>query len=400
MKIIDVIIIGAGASGLMTALKALENGKKVVVLEGNSKIGKKLLATGNGRCNLTNENMELKYFHGETNCLETILQKYNTAVIKDEFQKLGILTVSDDEGRVYPKSLQASVVVENICDAIKERNGQIITDFVVSKIQNQKSLFTVFSEDGKSYTAKNLVISVGSKASPKHSCKAENLELIKSLGHSVEESFPVLTKFDCKDKILKSLSGVRAKCKASLENIYSEVGEMIFSDKTLSGICLFNLSNYANECFKKREKLKITFDFVPDMSEKELVSQLKTIIKFRPNMKSESLLSGIINSKLAIACMRKLGISKNVSLLSEKEIMSIVSLIKNFSFEVTRHNNWDNAQVSSGGVRLSEVNADTLESKFCKSLYFTGEVLNIHGDCGGYNLHWAWVSGIIVGERV
>lgn len=404
MKKYDIAILGAGASGLMAALEASGSGKTIALIEGNSKIGKKLLATGNGRCNIANKNVNIENFHGDSELIKELLKSYPFEKIVSKFEEIGIFTFADTEGRLYPKSLQAAAVLKALSDSLAEKSVDLITDFKVVSVRKNTDGFIIKSENGLDFICTKLIIACGGKASPKHSGNADAYEIVRQLGHTVTKLMPALTKFNCDDKFIKNLSGVKAKCNASLlvgkETVYSENGEMIFSDKTLSGICLFNLSVHANRYFSKGEKVKINFDFMPTETEKSIHEKLIKIIKNRPLMNSGDILNGLINMKLGFAIVKKCGIDTlaPVKSLKDFQIKKLISTLKSFTFEVSEHKNWDNAQVTDGGIPLKEVNIETMQSKICPSLYFAGEILNIHGDCGGYNLYWAWVSGMIAGE--
>lgn len=405
MKKYDIAIIGAGASGLMAALKASNSNKSVVVVEGNTKQGKKLLTTGNGRCNIANKNIDISHFHGDSDEISELLKLYPWQKIAEEFEKIGIFFVADNEGRLYPKSLQATSVLKALSDSLAEKAVNLITDFKLETAVKQKNLFILTAENGLSFSCEKLILACGGMASPKHSGNTFGYEIAKQLGHSVTKLMPTLTKFSCEDKFIKPLSGVKAKCKASLmhqnKEVYSEVGEMIFGDKTLSGICLFNLSIHANKYFAKGENLKIKFDFMPKDSEDLICENVYKIIKNRPLMQCGDILNGFLNSKLGFSLVKKSGIDPmlEIKFLSEKQVLKIVHMIKSFSLEVSFHKKWETAQVTDGGIPLKEIDVSTMQSKICPSLYFAGEILNIHGDCGGYNLYWAWLCGMIAGEN-
>lgn len=406
MKIYDVVIIGAGASGLMTAIKLSEGNKSVAVLDGNSKAGKKLLATGNGRCNLCNMNLSVQNFHGDNKYIKSVIEKYPADKIVEEFHKIGIFTMTDSEGRVYPKSLQALAVLKAMTDTLSERKVDIITDFDVENVVKKENKFTAFSADGKKIISKKLVISTGSYASPRLSSKADCYKIAEKLGHSRTKINPVLTRFLTDDKFIKGLSGVRAKCMAKLiadgKEVYSESGEMIFSDKAMSGICLLNLSVHAEKMLNQGKKISISFDYMEDKSEQEIMQILEFIIKNRPNMKCTELLNSVVNMKLGFSIMKKSvsDLSRNINTLNKKDLEKICKNIKNIAINVKSLDDFKDAQVCAGGIPLCEIDINTMQSKICKSLYFTGEILNIHGDCGGYNLYFAWTTGIIAGKGI
>ena len=397
-KYYDVGIIGAGASGMFTALKLSQKGLKVLVLEGNAKPCKKLLATGNGKCNLCNTNINLSNFHGDTNEISILINKFKSENITKEFEALGIFTFEDSEGRIYPKSLQASSVARAICDCASENKCEIICDFTVTKIQKDKDLFTIYS-DNKAIICKSLVVATGSPATPKLSCKSEINSIIKNFGHKFIDFTPSLTAFMINDKMLKNLAGVRSKARVSIlknnKTIYSENGEIIFSDKSISGICIFNLSSR----YEKKQVLHI--DLLPEKTDLELYEILVKTCKNRPKMSSADVLNGLLNMKLGLELIKKIGIDfKNTANnISDIQLKKLAYLTKNLKFEIDNIASLENAQVAKGGVPLAEIDMNTMQSKIVPHLYFTGEILNINGDCGGYNLYFAWATAIALSEN-
>ncbi|MFI3206387.1 MAG: aminoacetone oxidase family FAD-binding enzyme, partial [Clostridia bacterium] len=345
MKKFDFAIIGAGASGLMAAVKLSEKGKKVAVLDGNAKIGKKLLATGNGKCNLCNRNIQRDFFHGDVDLIENILKENSCSNIEHEFHKIGIMTTADEQGRVYPKSFQAQAVVKAFSDVLLENNVEVFLNFKAVNAKKENGFFTVFSENSQKIICKNLIIASGSKASSKHGCGDEIFEIIKSFGHSLTELSPALVSFKISDKFLKNLSGVRSKVTAKLicenKEIYGESGEIIFSEKGISGICIFNLSSY----IKRGKKHKLLIDLMPEMDENKVFSDILSITKNRPSMRVSELLNGIINMKLGFSIVRKIGlnIDKTADTLSKNDIQNISKTLKNLSFNIEDLGDFDSA---------------------------------------------------------
>ncbi len=398
----DVVIIGAGASGLMCAVELLNFTNSVVILEANSKAGKKLLATGNGKCNLGNVNIETQSFHGNTKSLHKIIKNYPMELIVEKFHNLGVQTEADNFGRIYPISYQAATVQKSLCDMIKENNVDIIFNCNVINIIKSKSTFTVQSAD-LSITCKNLVIACGGKASPKLSYHEGFYEVIKSLGHSLTPLSPVLNQLKSDDKVLKSLFGVRQKCKATLLSggklVHSENGEVMFSEKGISGICIFNLSAFLPKL--KAVKTVVELDFLEKLSHEQIKSFLTKLATTRPKMRSGDILNGLINMKLGYAIVKSCGINPDITIraLKSQDISKLVSSLKKFSINVKQSDDWTHAQITDGGVPMNEVD-DGFQSIICPSLYFVGEILNVHGRCGGYNLYWAWASAISAADTI
>ena len=405
----EVIIIGAGASGLAAAVSAAKN-KKLALVEGSKKLGKKLLATGNGRCNITNENLSLDKYHGDVKELAPYFKEMPLSTVISFFNNIGIITKADEEGRVYPINYQAQAVCDALERAAVNNNCDIYTEFTAVSVTKHKGVFSVKSADGKSLTAEKVIIASGGAAAPKLSCKNDSYSIIKSLNHSVTKLTPSLVQFTSKDKFLFNLQGVRAKANSALyigdRKIREEKGEVQFNDKALSGICVMQLSSdistYLNSDLSFKEKAFLELDLMPDYNFADLLLILKNIIKSVEKLQINDLLSGILNLKLGKEILKslKLDLSASAKSLKEQDLKRVVSNIKAFRINLWGVKGFDDAQVTSGGVPLSEINLSTMESKRVKGLYFTGEVLNIHGDCGGYNLHFAFSTGIKAGKNI
>ncbi|MFI3326171.1 MAG: aminoacetone oxidase family FAD-binding enzyme [Clostridia bacterium] len=398
----DVIVVGAGASGLVAAIHSADN-KKVLLVEANAKIGKKLLATGNGKCNLSNKNIDISHYYGDNSQTKGILQNFPCEKICDFFEEIGIKTFADVQGRVYPKSEQALTVVKTLSDICSEKNVDCKLNFEVEDIKKEDGIFTLYSSNGEYICGKKVILSVGGKASPKLSGSLKGYDLAQKLGHSVTDLYPVLTGFTSDEKYLKALSGVRAKCTASLvknnQILKSEKGEVIFGKNSVSGICVFNLSIIGAKELVNKGKFSLDLDLC-DITHDEIVNYITKLIKIRPFMKSGDLLNGLVNMKLGyeIIKMCKIDNLLEAERLKESQIENIAFKLKHFRVSVKGLKSYEDAQLTSGGVPLKEVDTITMQSKICPNLYITGEVLNIHGDCGGYNLHFAWATGIIAGK--
>ena len=404
----DVIIIGGGASG-MAAAATIKN-KRVCLIEGSKKLGKKLSATGNGRCNLTNENLDISKYHGDTSVLLPYFASFSLERIISFFNSIGIITKADEENRVYPLNLQAQAVNEALFRALENNNTDVFLESTVISAEKRKEGFLVKTSDNRELISKNLIFASGGLASPKLSCKNESYAILKSLGHTVSFLSPSIVHFTSKDKFLNKLSGVRAKAKVTLKvgdrKIREEKGEVQFADKSLSGICVMQLStlchSLVNAEYKFKEKAFIELDLLPDYSFPEALTVLKNLIKTVKNLKVKNLLSGILNLKLANEIINKSNLNPELDAnnLKECEIKAVLSLIKSLKISVEGLKGFEDAQVTSGGVLLKEIDLNSMESKRVKDLYLTGELLNIHGDCGGYNLHFAFLSGIIAAEAI
>ncbi|MEE1318371.1 MAG: aminoacetone oxidase family FAD-binding enzyme [Ruminococcus sp.] len=399
----DAIIIGGGASGIMCAVSAKLKNKNisVAIIEKNDRVGKKLLSTGNGRCNLTNKYISIDKYSGSfRNQSGYIFKKYDTGFILDVFKNLGLLTFCDSEGRYYPICKQASAVLDVLRFACERLGVNIFCGENIKSIRRSKNTFTVIT-DKNEFNSDNLVIANGSKASPKLGGNGSASDYLKNFGHSFKSFSPVLCSVKVKSDILKSLKGIRVTGKATLydgnRKIKSESGEIQFAENALSGICIFNLSLYT-----KKDSI-ISLDLLSDYSYKELYSFINKNIKLFTNMEIENLFTGIFQKRLSQAILKISGIkdfSRKCSTLNRDEIDKLVTTVKNMKFSVIENSGFDQAQCTSGGVFGNEIDEKTMQSRLVKNLYICGEAIDICGECGGFNLHFAFASGYLAGENL
>lgn len=412
----DISILGAGASGLMAGnsalmeLKRQNKYKRVIIIDHLDRVGKKILVTGNGKCNLSNKNISIDNYHsGQIRIVKNILNKLPYDYTIKLFKTIGLEVKEDLSGRVYPRSEQASAVLDLLRLKLKESGGKEITSFKTTKIKKLKSGFLIIS-DNKNIKTQSIIIATGGLTTPVQGCDGSGYTYLKSLGHNITPTFPSLTQIKVSERVVKSLKGMRAFCKICLiaDNIIirEETGELQFTESSLSGICAFQLSRIVSEFFalktihgKKYSKIKVFIDLMPELNSKETLNLINLRIKENEYMTLESFLTGVINNKVGQALLKSCGLNlkQKVISLSEKEIYLIASRLKSWEFTPIGTMPFKNAQVTAGGADLSEFDKDTLESKIVKKLYACGEVLDVDGDCGGFNLQWAWSSGYIAG---
>lgn len=397
----DIIIVGGGASGLICAISAKRNNKnlKVAILEQNNKIGKKLLATGNGRCNLTNMNMSCDNFHGSFN-VNAVLNRYSPSKLIKYFETMGLVCKAEENGLVYPFSKQASAVLEILRLECNRLGVEFFCDETVKSIKKDGNGFKVFAN--YTYGCKKVVLCCGGKASPECGGSGAGLDLAKNLGHKIITPTASLCPVEVTDKNIKLLKGVRASATVTLfdgnNEVHSEIGEVQFTEKALSGICIFNLSSYIKDC--KEPNIKVSI--LNDISFNELYDVLNNRRIIFKNDSAENLLIGFLNNKLAVYLLKICGIncSKICKDISDKELRQLADKILNWKFNCNKTTDFKKAQVMAGGVFGKEINENTMESKIVKNLYICGELIDINGDCGGYNLHFAFSGGIIAGENL
>ena len=389
----DILIIGAGAAGLSCAVSAARSGaRRICLLERLSRPGKKLLVTGNGRCNLSHENITSDSYHGTFDPTPLLNEIPD---IRPFFEQSGLFTVTDEARRIYPLSNTAASVLDALRFSAEKSNAEIITDAPCEEITPTRNGFTIKSAD-HTITAKIVVLAGGGCASPVHGSNGSCLSLAKSLGHEVTSLRPALCPLPAQNT--KSLDGVRCKCTAALlQNgnlIRTEQGEVQFTKTALSGICIFNLSAVYTS-----GNANITLDLLPNFTIKQTNQMFTTAINSRPVISSADALTGIFNRKLAFYLLKRAGINPDLSAnkLTNQQIISLAQIAKSLTFAVTAPTDFTSAQVTAGGIKGTEVD-EALMSRKIKGLFFAGEILDVHGDCGGYNLHFAFASGIKAGS--
>lgn len=400
----DAVIIGGGASGLMCAIAAKQKNKNisVAIIEKNDRVGKKLLSTGNGRCNLTHKDITAENFCGsfKTQC-KAVFEKYDTDKLLEIFKNLGLLHFCDNEGRYYPLCKQASAVLDVLRFACDRLNVKIFCSENIRSIRKNGNNFSVKTDENE-FVSKKLVIANGSKAAPKLGGNSSSADYLKNFGHFFVPFSPALCPVKVKSDVIKSLKGIRATAKAVLFDknvkfVKEEVGEVQFSDNSLSGICIFNLSLYTKKDFL------ICLDFLPDISDRELISLIYNNKKLFSDLTIDNLLTGILQKRLGQAVLKESEVtdfSRKCSTLSDSEIENIVRIIKNMRFPVIENCGFEQAQCALGGVSGREIDETTMQSKIMKNLYICGEAIDLCGECGGYKLHFAFASGLTAGENL
>lgn len=392
-KSCDILIIGAGAAGLSCAISAAESGaKRICLLERLSRPGKKLLVTGNGRCNLSHENITSDSYHGTfdpTPLLDEIPD------VRPFFRHSGLFTVTDDADRIYPLSNTAASVLDALRFAAEKTGVELITDSPCEKIIPTENGFTAKAPN-LTVTAKAIVLAGGGCASSVHGSDGSCLSLAQSLGHDITPLRPALCPLQAENT--KPLDGIRCKCTATLTQngnmIRTEQGEVQFTKTALSGICIFNLS-----AVYQGGQATVTLDLLPNFTSEQTRQILTAALNSRQRLPSADALTGIFNYKLAVYLLKRVNLSPNLpaSKLTNQQTAALTQAAKSLTFTVTAPAGFTSAQVTAGGIKGDEV-TETLMSRKINGLFFAGEILDIHGDCGGYNLHFAFVSGIKAGR--
>lgn len=407
----DVTIIGAGASGVMCALALKEKDKnlKVLLLEKNDKLGKKLSITGNGRCNLGNINTGISNFNSLSS-LSDFKEKLeiknfdflsfldNSCSLKNYYDYLmhfGVL-ITNEKGCLYPYSMQAISVCKSFERCLDYLNVDIKYNYDVFKVTKENECFMVNDE----IISKKVVVATGGKSYPKTGSTGKGYNILKSFGHTITDLYPSLTQLKTNYKYIKDLQGVRinAVVNLSVDGLIKsqEEGQVQFTKDALSGICIFNLSRNVGKYIKENKKVKIIIDLIPNYDQFGLVEYLKSFSSYS----IVDALSCVINNKLSFVVSKELGFAnKKMEDLTKVQLENVCFALKNMCFNITGTGDFETAQVTNGGASLDEFDCN-LQSIKCKDLYAIGEVIDVDGKCGGYNLSWAFTSAIIVSDGI
>lgn len=401
-----VAIIGGGAAGLMAAIVAARNGAEVCIYEKLNRVGKKILATGNGRCNYTNINTSINDFHGQNHSfIENIINSFNVNCTLDFFEDIGIYPRIEENGKVYPYSLQASSVLDNLrYEASKYKINEVV-DCCVKDLRKNKGQFDIITDSGI-YNADKVIICTGGRAGSQYGCTGDGYNLAEKLGHKIIPQFPALVQLKLNANYLKKISGVKFDGVVSsftdTDLIREEEGEILFTDYGISGPPILQISRETIKHLYNKENVFVSVDMFPNFDKKMLYDLLwERFVKLKSKTIEESF-NGLINKKL-IPVILNLALNEykdeKCTKLNKKDVYSIVNILKEWRIEVVGHNEWQQAQTTAGGVSVDDLDTKTLESKKVAGLYFAGEVLDVDGDCGGFNLQWAWSSGYIAGHN-
>lgn len=404
----NVIVIGGGASGIVASIVAKDRGLDVAILESNERIGKKILTTGNGRCNITNKNISSNRYHSSNkNFFNHILNSFSITDTINFFYSLGLPITELDHGKMYPMSLQASSVLDILRLALDERKIPIYFNSKVKSIKKINNRFQLTTTDENIFYCDKLILGCGGKSAPNTGSDGSGFTLAQSLGHKIIPPVPGLVQLKLKYNKLKALSGIKFDgfAESYIDNnpVRKEFGELLFTDYGISGPPILQLSSKISRALYEKKKVTLLIDMCPNIEYEELKDFLENhwgIFNYRSVFES---LVGIINKKLIPVILKEcdiLDIHKPCIELTWKEKSSLLKLLKSWEFEVYDTNSFNNSQVTCGGIDTNYVNPETLESTIVPGLYFTGEILDVHGDCGGFNLQWAWSSGYLVGQYI
>lgn len=398
MEKFSVLIVGGGSSGMFCALRLAEAGVRgIAIAERNDRVGKKLSATGNGQGNITNENMSAAHYFSTTGSAERVLQKFGKEDLLRSLQELGGLFFADERGRVYPASRQAASVTDLLRFALARRGVKILTQTKISRVSFEGGAFAAEAEQGK-YVAEKLVLACGGKASPHFGSDGCGYRLAEAFGHTCTKLSPSLVQLKTDKSLIRGLKGIRTDCEVWVLREKRELcryrGDVLFTDYGVSGDAIFRASAFARE----GDVLKI--DFLPQFTYDIVLRILQNKCENYPYMSAEDLLRCVMNSAIGRNLLRVCDLPHEAKSADIKSrLAALVRAAKGFSLPLTGSAGFENAQVTKGGVRMDELD-ETMMSKKQKGLYLIGELVDIDGECGGYNLQWAFSSGAVAAEGI
>lgn len=404
MKQRKVIIVGGGASGIVAAISAAREGANVTLIEHKDRVGKKILSTGNGRCNLTNEYMTPDCFRGdELSIVTEILNQFGYQETVRFFEDLGVI-LKNRQGYVYPISDQASSILDVLRMELNRLGVTICLEQHVTTVKKQTKGFHVVTDKG-TYQGDALILATGGKAAPVLGSDGSGYTLAKQFGHRMSPVVPALVQLKGKGNSFKQVAGVRTHAKVSLfvndEFICDDTGELQLTDYGISGIPVFQISRYAAKAIYEKKSVTVKLDFLPSMPEDTLVFFVTERIKKHGHKTAEEFLVGMLHKKIIGMLLKEANISFTATMnkVSDEKLKKLLDLCKHFPVLIEGTNGFEQAQVCAGGVKTSEINCKTMESLYEQDLYIVGEILDIDGICGGYNLQWAWATGFIAGKN-
>lgn len=405
----DIIVIGGGAAGLMAAITAAGHGARTVIIEHMDRVGKKILATGNGKCNYTNALQGISYYRGENPAFVLpVFEQFGFEDTVSFFKELGIWP-KERNGYYYPASEQASSVLDVLRMEAEYRGVKIVTSCEIKRLEKRqegREKRYMIQANCDTFSCEKIIFAPGLLASPKTGSDGSAFPYIERLGHHFIDIVPALVQLQGKQAFFKALAGIRAESRVDLhiknEQIQSETGELQLTDYGISGIPVFQISRYATKALLHKQPVYALLNFAHRMTAEELMELLVKRFTVNAHGKTASeAMVGFLNKKLSDVLLKEAGISLHVPAMEveRRQLARLRELIQGLRVDIIGSKNFDAAQVCAGGVDTREIDNRTLESKLAEGVYFAGEVIDIDGTCGGYNLQWAWSSGYVAGAH-
>ncbi len=398
----DIVVVGAGAAGLMASIVAGRAGHRVILLEQNAKIGKKILVSGNGKCNITNRYIQTNRFHGQNpDFIEKVLQGYEYEAIEPFFTSIGLELTEGKEGKMFPLSLQASSVVELLEYEAKRVGVQILCNAAVTSLGKNKDTFSVETAQG-TRTCDTLILASGSPAAPALGGSNSGYAFATKMGHTLIPRHPSLVQLCSEESWVKSCAGVKVAGVATLyangEAITEKKGDLLFTTYGISGLAILDVSREVSTRLAVFDYCELSLDLMPAYSKEKLSNLLLARINNGSEKPIGLWLQGVLHKKLIPVILEQSKCKvKTERDLDRKEINKLVHTIKNLRLSISDTKGFEGAEVATGGINTEEVNPLTMESNLVPNLYFAGEILDVDGDRGGFNFHFAWVSGMRAG---
>jgi len=404
MKKYDVLIIGGGPSGMMAAISAANSGKSVMLLEKNESLGKKLLATGNGRCNITNAHISANNFYGcSKNFFNTIYNQFDNLKTINFFESIGLILKEEERGRIFPITNQATSVLDALVYKMRDLGVEIKTKTEVKKIV-KKEYWEVILVNGTIYNSNNLVLTTGGKAAFQFGSSGDGFFWAKNLGHDIAPVSASLVSLEIKEEWPRKVQGLKVNVAVNIlvdsKNHGNKKGDLLFTHFGVSGPTILGLSRIA--ATNESKLVELVIDFFPNMCERSLDAQITKILSVSGAKKIKNALTGIIPLNLIPVLLNNAKINGDIKAteISRIERKKIINELKRSKLTVLKTRPLKEAQVTAGGVSEKSINFLTLESKIVNNLFFAGEIINIDGDSGGFNLQWAWSSGFVAGKTI
>lgn len=401
-----VIVVGGGAAGMIAAISARRMGADVTIIERNPRVGKKIIATGNGRCNFTNINCDHTYYYGGNS--EFVQDALSVFSVKDTlqfFKNLGIEPKEEESGKVFPMSDQASSVLDVLLYELNELEANIICNACVKNITKKDRSFFVETENGDVISGESVIVATGGKAMPSSGSDGKGYRLAAEMGHRITDVFPALVQIMLEGAFFKRIEGVKiigtAEVMCEDKIIARDSGDILFANYGASGPPILQISRKVGELLHdgKEAYLKI---ILMDKQEAEVLKLINKRVKSDMNKPVDFSFVGLINKRLIPVILSEAGINdikRQVSELSLNEQKQIARVLTDWRFKIRGTKSWPSAQVTAGGIDTDDIDQNTMESKLIKDLYFAGEIMDIDGFCGGFNLQWAWSSGFVAGRN-
>ncbi len=404
-----IAVIGGGAAGIMASItaKRLNKDLQIDIFDANKSVGKKILASGNGRCNISNTTISSKNYLGENSSfVDFALKEFDFNAFSKFCKSIGLLLDIKENGKVYPLSNEAKSVTNLLCLALEELNINIFCEHFVQNIEKKDDKFKIIANEKEFKSYDKVLISSGLGAAPQLNSTEIGLDIASNFGHTFNPTYPSLVGLQTKETYAGKLQGVKKECNVALYvngNFEQEIfGDVLFTSYGVSGFAILDISQKAVLNLTQFLDVELRINFFPKTSANDLANQIQTLFKTLGNQKVVDILTGLVSNKIApiLVNICKIDLNTKANEINTKQIKSLAHQLNSWKLKVTNTQGFGHSEASGGGVRTLEVDNKTYESKIVKNLFFAGEVLDIVGNRGGFNLHFAWASGYLAGKSL